>query len=50
MRIALLRPRNSPTAAGAAPELYDDQIEAEKILMQACAGDRRASEGATALR
>jgi hypothetical protein len=48
--IALLRPKNSPTAAGAAQELYDDQIQAEKILMQACAGSTSANEGATASR
>jgi len=35
-RIAHLRPSNPPTAAGAALEISEDQIEAEKILARAC--------------
>jgi hypothetical protein len=49
-RIARVRPKNSEIAAGAAQELESDRIEAEKILMQACAGITGANEGDTALR
>jgi len=38
MRIARVRPKNPETPAGAARELDTDQIRAEKILRQACAG------------
>jgi hypothetical protein len=37
-RVARLRPRNSDTLAGATRELYNDQIEAERILADACSG------------
>jgi hypothetical protein len=50
-QIALLRPKNPPTAAGADQALCSIyQVEAEKILMQACAGTTSADETATALR
>lgn len=50
-RIALIRPKSLPTAAGAPQELYNlYQIEAEKILMEACAGGTSANKGVAALR
>jgi hypothetical protein len=48
-RIAAVRPKN-PEGGGGAPRLSDDQIAAEKILLQACAENRGAGDGATAAR
>ncbi len=42
-RIARIRPSNPPTAAGAAQELNNDQIEAEKVLARACGEALRAN-------
>jgi hypothetical protein len=50
MRIARLRPKNADATAGEARELIHDQIEAEQILAQACAGITGAHEGVTAAR
>jgi hypothetical protein len=50
VRMARSRPRNPDTTAGAAQELNADQIKAEKILKQACAGGPSAHEGATVAR
>jgi hypothetical protein len=46
--IARLRPRNSEFAAGAAQELSNDQIEAERILAEAYAGVIDANEAVAA--
>ena len=42
-KIARLRPTNAGTTAGATQELNNDQIEAEKILAQACVEITRAN-------
>jgi hypothetical protein len=42
-KIALLRPQNPSTIAGATLEISNDQIEAEKILAQACVEITRAN-------
>jgi hypothetical protein len=43
MKIARLRPKNPDTATGGAQELSNDQIEAQKILAQACVEITRAN-------
>ncbi|MGD0260397.1 MAG: hypothetical protein ABSD29_11305 [Verrucomicrobiota bacterium] len=49
-KVARLRPNNSSTTAGDAQKLNNDRIKAEKILMEACAGNTSAREGAIAAR
>lgn len=50
MALARVRPKNPPSAGGASQELSADQVEAEKILLRACAGVTRATEDAQAKR
>ena len=49
VRIAQLRPKNAHTKS-AAQELNNDQIEAERILTEACFAIKRTTEGLAAVR
>jgi hypothetical protein len=49
VRIARMRPRNSEITLNAVQELSNDQIEAERILSEACAGTNPADEAVVAL-
>jgi hypothetical protein len=49
-RLALLRPGNALVTARAQQELYDDQIQAEKVLALASTGESHWPTGATASR